>query len=102
MAWIACWRVLVYLGDVICFDEDPVSHVANMVEFSRSFDNTTSSFTWQGSHRGYPCQLPRPHHLPNWCEPRRDNVRALTHMPNPDNIKQLVAFLVVSATTGIS
>ena len=87
-------RVLAYLDDVICFDEDPISHVANIVAFFQRLRQYNLKLSPGKARIGATHANFLGHTIsPAGVSPDGDKVRALTHMPYPTNVKQLRSLL---------
>ncbi|CAB1117464.1 unnamed protein product [Ectocarpus sp. CCAP 1310/34] len=84
-------RVLAYLDDVICFDEEPLGHVLNMIKRLRQYNLKLSPGKARvgATHANF-----LGHTIsPAGVSPNGVKVRALTHMPPPTNVKQLRSLL---------
>ena len=83
-------RVKAYLDEVICFDEDPVAHVLNMIAFFRRLRQYNLKLS-PGKARIGATQANFLGHTisPAGVTPDSEKVRALTHMPSPSSVKQL-------------
>lgn len=92
-------RVLEFLDDVFCFDEDPISHVANVVAVFQHLRRYKLKL-YPGKARIGATDANFPGHIisPVGVNPDGDKLLALTHMPDKGNVKQLRVYLVVSAT----
>ncbi|CAB1099916.1 unnamed protein product [Ectocarpus sp. CCAP 1310/34] len=87
-------RVLAYLDDVICFDEEPLGHVLNLIEFFKRLRQYNLKLSPGKGRVG----ATHPNFLghtisPVGVSPDGVKVRALTHMPPPTNVKQLRSLL---------
>ncbi|CAB1121588.1 unnamed protein product [Ectocarpus sp. CCAP 1310/34] len=87
-------RVLAYLDDVICFDEEPLGHVLNLIEFFKRLRQYNLKLSpgkgrvgaTHANFLGHTISLAG-------VSPDGVKVRALTHMPPPTNVKQLRSLL---------
>ena len=87
-------RVLAYLDDVICFDEEPLGHVLNMIEFFKRLRQYNLKLSPGKARVGATHANFLGHTIsPAGVSPDGVKVRALTHMPPPTNVKQLRSLL---------
>ncbi|CAB1115089.1 unnamed protein product [Ectocarpus sp. CCAP 1310/34] len=87
-------RVLAYLDDVICFDEDRMGHVLNMTEFFKRLRQYNLKLSPGNARVGATHANFLGHAIsPAGVSPDGVEVRALTHMPPPTNVKQLWSLL---------
>ncbi|CAB1114482.1 unnamed protein product [Ectocarpus sp. CCAP 1310/34] len=87
-------RVLAYLDDVICFDEEPLGHVLNLIEFFKRLRQYNLKLSAGKARVGATHANFLGHTIsPAGVSPDGVKVRALTHMPPPTNVKQLRSLL---------
>ncbi|CAB1107752.1 unnamed protein product [Ectocarpus sp. CCAP 1310/34] len=87
-------RVLAYLDDVICFDEEPLGHVLNLIEFFKRLRQYNLKLSPGKARVGATHANFLGHTIsPGGVSPDGVKVRALTHMPPPTNVKQLRSLL---------
>ncbi|CAB1103607.1 unnamed protein product [Ectocarpus sp. CCAP 1310/34] len=87
-------RVLAYLDDVICFDEEPLGHVLNLIEFFKRLRQYNLKLSPGKARVGATHANFLGHTIsPAGVSPDGVKVRALTHMPPPTNVKQLRSLL---------
>ena len=87
-------RVLAYLDDVICFDEEPLEHVRNMIEFFKRLRQYNLKLSPGKARVGATHANFLGHTIsPAGVSPDGDKVRALTKMPPPANVKLLRSLL---------
>ncbi|CAB1109884.1 unnamed protein product [Ectocarpus sp. CCAP 1310/34] len=86
-------RVLAYLDNAFCFDEEPLGHVLNLIEFFKR--QRQYNLKLPGKARVGATQVNFLGHTisPAGVSPDGVQVRALTHMPPPPNVKQLRSLL---------
>ncbi|CAB1120470.1 unnamed protein product [Ectocarpus sp. CCAP 1310/34] len=87
-------RVVAYLDDVTCFDEEPLEHVRNMIEFFKSLRQYKPQAVSREGRVGVSHANFLGHTISQaGVSPDGDKVRALTKMPPPANVKQLRSLL---------
>ncbi|CAB1119757.1 unnamed protein product [Ectocarpus sp. CCAP 1310/34] len=87
-------RVLAYLDDVICFDEEPLGHVLNLIEFFKRLRQYNLKLSPGKGRVGATHANFLGHTIsPAGVSPDGVKVRALTHMPPPTNVTQLRSLL---------
>ncbi|CAB1116486.1 unnamed protein product [Ectocarpus sp. CCAP 1310/34] len=83
-------RVLAYLDDVRCFDEEPLGHVLNLIELFKRLRQSNLKLSPGKALVGATHANFLGHTIsPAGVSPDGVKVRALTHMPPPTNVKQL-------------
>lgn len=87
-------RIKAYLDDVICFDEDPLAHVLNMLVFFGRLRQYNLKLS-PGKARIGATQANFLGHTisPAGVAPDSEKVRALAEMPSPATVKQLRSLL---------
>ncbi|CAB1111208.1 unnamed protein product [Ectocarpus sp. CCAP 1310/34] len=87
-------RVLAYLDDVICFDEEPLGHVLNLIEFFKRLRQYNLKLSPGKGRVGATHANFLGHTIsPAGVSPDGVKVRALTHTPPPTNVEQLQSLL---------
>ncbi|CAB1119117.1 unnamed protein product [Ectocarpus sp. CCAP 1310/34] len=87
-------RELAYLDDVICFDQEPLGHVMNLIEFFKRLRQYNLKLSPGRARVGATHANFLGHTIsPAGVSPDGVKVRALTHMPPPTNVKQLRSLL---------
>ncbi|CAB1099587.1 unnamed protein product [Ectocarpus sp. CCAP 1310/34] len=87
-------RVLAFLDDVICFDEEPLGHVLNMIGLLQRLRQYNLKLSPGKARVGATHANFLGHTIsPTGVSPDGVKVRALTHMPPPPNVKQLRSLL---------
>ncbi|CAB1111666.1 unnamed protein product [Ectocarpus sp. CCAP 1310/34] len=83
-------RVLAFLDDVICFDEEPLGHVLNIIEFFKRLRQYNLKLSPGKARVGATHAIFLGHTIsPAAVSPDGVKVRVVTHMPPPKNVKQL-------------
>ncbi|CAB1101076.1 unnamed protein product [Ectocarpus sp. CCAP 1310/34] len=81
-------------GHVICFDEEPLGHVLNLIEFFKRLRQYNLKLSPGKARVGATHANFLDHTIsPAGVSPDGVKVRALTHMPPPTNVKQLRSLL---------